>query len=113
MSGIGHLDPAFYHLSRNTIMSDNGFSTQIVHSDRRSQATQRAVHQAIHPATACGYAEAREPAAVFQGKAGCPYARQRPPTTPALEAQVTAMEQGEATVTCSAGMAALTATFFT
>lgn len=113
MSGIGHLGPAFYHLSRNTIMSDNGFSTQIVHSDRRSQATQGAVHQAIHPSTEYGYADARELAAVFQGKAGYTYARQGTPTTAALEAQITAMEQGEATVTFSTGMAALTATFFT
>src|SRR5690606_3134186 len=46
-------------------------------------------------------------------KAGYTYARQGTPTTAALEAQVTAMEQAEATVTFSTGMAALTATFFT
>ncbi len=94
-------------------MSDNGFTTQTVHSDRRSQREHGAVHQAIHPSTEYGYADARELAAVFQGKAGYTYARQGSPTTAALEAKITAMEQAEATVAFATGMAALAATFLT
>lgn len=94
-------------------MSKNGFTTQIVHSDRRSDTVEGAIHKPIHTSTEYAYADARELAAVFQGKAGYTYARQGTPTTAALEAQVTQMEQGEATVSFATGMAALTAIFFT
>ncbi|HUH40372.1 MAG TPA: cystathionine gamma-synthase family protein [Castellaniella sp.] len=93
-------------------MSDNGFSTQIVHSDRRAHLEHGAIHQPIHPSTEYAYADARELAAVFQGKAGYTYARQGTPTTAALEAKITAMEQGQATVSFATGMAALNACFF-
>src|SRR5690606_3542783 len=58
------------------------------------------------------YADARELAAVFQGKAGYTYARQGTPTTASLEGKITDMEHGLATVTFATGMAALNATFF-
>lgn len=94
-------------------MSKNGFTTQIVHSDRRADVVHGAIHKPVHTSTEYAYADSRELTAVFQGKAGYTYARQGTPTTAALDAQVTQMEQGEATVSFATGMAALTATFFT
>ncbi|MGB3290995.1 MAG: cystathionine gamma-synthase family protein [Burkholderiaceae bacterium] len=94
-------------------MATNGFTTTIVHSDRRSEVEHGAIHKPMHPSSEYAFADARELAAVFQGKAGFTYARQGTPTTAALEAKVTQMEEGEATVSFATGMAALAATFFT
>lgn len=91
----------------------NGFTTTIVHSDRRALVEHGAVHKPMHPSAEYAFKDARELAAVFQGKAGFTYARQGTPTTTALEAKITQMEQGVATVTFASGMAALAATFFT
>ncbi len=93
-------------------MSDPGFTTQIVHSDHRASLEHGAIHQAIHPSTEYAYADARELSAVFQGKSGYTYARQGTPTTASLEAQISAMEQAQGTVTFATGMAALNALFF-
>src|SRR5690606_12755879 len=92
-------------------MSENGFTTQIIHSDRRSNIEHGAIHKPVHVSTEYAYSDSRELAAVFQGKPGYTYARQGTPTTAALELQVTNMEQGEATVSFATGMAALAATF--
>jgi len=94
-------------------MANNGFTTNIVHSDRRGDVAHGAVHKPVHPSTEYAFADSRELAAVFQGKAGYTYARQGTPTTAALEVKITQMEQGHATVTFATGMAALAATFFT
>src|SRR5205823_1411954 len=57
---------------------------------------------------AYGYRDARELAAVFQGRAaGYSYGRQGNPTSAALEAKITAMEGGVGTVTFATGMAAI------
>ena len=57
---------------------------------------------------AYGYRDARDLAAVFQGRAqGYAYGRQGNPTTAALEAKVTKMEDGVATVSFATGMAAI------
>src|SRR5690606_2717303 len=93
-------------------MSDQGFTTRLVHADHRAQLEHGAIHQPIHPSTEYAYADARELAAVFQGKAGYTYARQGTPTTASLEGKITDMEHGLATVTFATGMAALNATFF-
>ncbi|TAM89385.1 MAG: cystathionine gamma-synthase family protein [Candidimonas sp.] len=93
-------------------MPKNGFTTTILHSDRRAGAEHGAVHKPIHPSSQYAYTDAHEIAAVFQGKPGYTYARQGTPTTAALEAQVTQMEQGLATISFATGMAALNATFF-
>jgi O-acetylhomoserine (thiol)-lyase len=96
------------------IMADkNGFTTTILHSDRRSQVAHGAVHKPIHPSSQYAFSSSRELAAVFQGKSGFTYARQGTPTTAALEAKITQMEGGQGTVSFATGMAALTATFFT
>lgn len=93
--------------------SSNGFTTTVIHADRRSGAEHGAIHKPIHTSTEYAYADSRELAAVFQGKPGYTYARQGTPTTAALENQITQMEGGIGTLTFATGMAALTATFFT
>lgn len=94
-------------------MSTNGFTTSILHSDRRHSPESGAVHQPLHPSAQYSFDRAEELVAVFQGKAGFSYARQGTPTTAALERKITLMEQGANTVTFATGMAALAAVFLT
>ena len=76
-----------------------GFTTAILHSDRDGGIEHGALHKPLHVSVAYGYRDARDLAAVFQGKAsGYAYGRQGNPTTAALEAKVTKMEDGVATV---------------
>ena len=87
-----------------------GFTTSILHSDRDAPIEHGALHKPLHTSVAYGYKDARELAAVFQGKAaGYAYGRQGNPTTAALEAKVNAMEEGVATVCFATGMAAIAA----
>ena len=91
-------------------MSDDkrGFTTSILHSDREATIEHGALHKPVHLSVAYGYRDARELAAVFQGRAaGYSYGRQGNPTATALEAKVTAMEGGVGTVTFATGMAAI------
>src|SRR5690606_8274203 len=67
----------------------------------------------MHPSSEYAFADSRELAAVFQGKAGFTYARQGTPTTAALESKISQMEGAAGTVSFATGMAALAATFFT
>lgn len=94
-------------------MAKNGFTTTIVHSDRRASVEHGAIHKPMHPSSEYAFADSRELAAVFQGKAGFTYARQGTPTTAALEDKITVMEGGTGTVSFATGMAALAATFLT
>lgn len=94
-------------------MKKNGFTTALLHADRRAGVEYGAVHQPLHPSSEYAFTDARELAAVFQGKPGFSYARQGTPTTAALERKVTHMEQGTGSVSFASGMAAITATFFT
>jgi len=94
-------------------MHQNGFTTTILHSDRNQSVEHGAVHKPMHPSSEFAYDDARELAAVFQGKAGFTYARQGTPTTTALEANISQMEGGKGTVSFSTGMAALAAIFTT
>ncbi len=93
-------------------MAKNGFTTTILHSDRRSSVEHGAIHKPMHTSSQYAFDDARELAAVFQGKPGFTYARQGTPTTAALEAKITQMEDGAGTVSFATGMAALAATFF-
>jgi len=92
-------------------MSDEtkrGFTTSILHSDRDAPIEHGALHKPLHLSVAYGYRDARELAAVFQGRAtGYAYGRQGNPTSAALEAKVTAMEGGVGTVAYATGMAAI------
>ncbi|AWB33377.1 cystathionine gamma-synthase family protein [Orrella marina] len=90
-----------------------GLTTRILHADRRQGAEHGAVHKPIHTSSQYAYSDARELAAVFQGKPGFSYARQGTPTTAALESKLAIMEQGRASIVFSTGMAALAAMFTT
>jgi O-acetylhomoserine (thiol)-lyase len=90
--------------------SKRGFTTAILHSDRESAIEHGALHKPLHTSVAYGYRDARDLAAVFQGRqTGYAYGRQGNPTTAALEAKVNAMEEGVGTVCFSTGMAAIAA----
>jgi len=92
----------------NDTSSKRGFTTAILHSDRESAIEHGALHKPLHLSVAYGYRDARELAAVFQGRAqGYAYGRQGNPTAAALEAKVTAMEEGVASVSFTTGMAAI------
>ena len=89
-----------------------GFTTSILHSDLESPIEHFSVHKPQHIAVAYGYPDARDLAKVFKGEMpGYSYGRQGNPTTTALEAKVSKMEDGIATVCFSTGMAAIASTF--
>jgi O-acetylhomoserine (thiol)-lyase len=91
-----------------------GFTTSILHSDRLGKPEHGSLHKPIHTSIAFGYEKAEDLAAVFQGTAkGYAYSRQANPTVSAMEAKITAMEQGVGTVAFSTGMAALAAALTT
>lgn len=88
--------------------SARGFTTAILHSDRESAIEHGALHKPLHLSVAYGYTSAHELAATFQGKQpGYVYGRQGNPTSAALEAKITTMEGGIATVSFATGMAAI------
>ena len=85
-----------------------GFTTTIVHSDRRNPIEHGSLHKPVHSNVAYGYDDARDLAAVFQGRQkGYSYGRQINPTVEALEHQITQMESGVASVCFSTGMGAI------
>lgn len=85
-----------------------GFTSKIVHSDRQGNVEHGAMHKPVHSTVAYGYEDARDLAAVFQGTGpGYTYSRQVNPTVEALQAKVTTMEQGVASLCFSTGMAAI------
>lgn len=91
-------------------MSDRkaGFTTTILHSDRRDAIEHGSLHKPVHTSVAFGYDDAREIAAVFQGrKAGYSYGRQSNPTVEALQNKITRMEDGVGTVAFATGMGAI------
>src|SRR5688572_11156960 len=95
-------------------MKMRGFTTTTLHSDRLGRPEHGSLHKPIHTSIAYGYEKAEDLAAVFQGtQKGYAYARQANPTVSALEAKITAMEQGVGSVCFSTGMAALAAVLTT
>ena len=85
-----------------------GFTTAIVHSDRRDSIEHGSLHKPVHTTVAYGYDNAQDLADVFQGKQkGYSYGRQVNPTVSALETQVTLMEKGLDTVCFGTGMGAI------
>ncbi|MGJ8690315.1 MAG: cystathionine gamma-synthase family protein [Gammaproteobacteria bacterium] len=89
------------------------FDTVNLHSDRSDKPEHGSLHKAIHTSIAFEYDDARELAAVFQGKSpGYNYGRQQNPTVNALQNRVSRMEQGSATVAFATGMAAIGSIIF-
>ncbi|MEQ8859592.1 MAG: cystathionine gamma-synthase family protein [Pseudomonadales bacterium] len=84
-----------------------GFTTRIVHSDRGEPIEHGSLHKPVHANVAYGYEDARDLAAVFQGRPGYSYGRQINPTVEALEAKISGMEEGLRTVCFGTGMAAI------
>jgi O-acetylhomoserine (thiol)-lyase len=98
-----------------TSPDDRTLSTDNVHADRRFGVEHGAIHKPIHPSVQYGFERVEDLIGVFQGtlKGGYNYARQGTPTTAALEAKITGLEQGLGTVSFATGMAAITAIFLT
>jgi len=89
-----------------------GFTTTILHNDRRKAIEHGSLHKPLHTSVAFGYEDARQLASVFQGKEpGFRYGRQGNPTISALEDKVTRMEDGVATICFATGMGAIGAVF--
>lgn len=96
-------------------MSEIGFSTAIVHADQHFGVEHGGIHKPIHTSVQYGFDRVEDLVAVFQGtrKGGFNYARQGTPTTAALEAKLTRMEQGLGTICFATGMAAISAVLLT
>ena len=94
-------------------MSNSGFTSKIIHSDRRGNIEHGSIHKPVHTSVTYSYDDARDLAAVFQGKAsGYSYGRQVNPTVTALQDKVSLMEGGIATAAFATGMAAIGTTLF-
>ena len=94
-------------------MNKEGFTSSILHSDRRGGIEHGSIHKPVHTAVTFTYDDARDLAAVFQGKqAGYTYGRQVNPTVNALEQKITLMENGVETAAFATGMAAIGTTLF-
>ncbi|MCI4429195.1 MAG: cystathionine gamma-synthase family protein [Burkholderiales bacterium] len=96
-------------------MADPSLTTRIVHSDRHFGVEHGGIHMPVHSSVQYGFERAEDLIGVFQGtlKNSFNYARQGTPTTAALEALVTSLEQGRGSVCFATGMAALSAVFLT
>src|SRR5574338_903234 len=98
------------------ISRDNrALSTDNLHSDRHFGVEHGAIHKPIHTSVQYGFDRVEDLIGAFQGtyKGGYQYARQGTPTTAALEAKITALEDGVGTVCFATGMGAIAATFLT
>jgi len=85
-----------------------GFTTTTLHNDRQKPIEHGSLHKPIHTSVTFGYDDARDLAAVFQGRQpGYRYGRQGNPTVSALEDKITRMEDGAATICFATGMAAI------
>ena len=103
------MPPAYppYHPAM-TNSATSGFTTAILHSDRRKTVEHGSLHKPVHHSVTFGYDDAHQLARVFQGREpGYRYGRQGNPTVSALEDKITLMEQGRATICFSTGMAAI------
>jgi O-acetylhomoserine (thiol)-lyase len=92
-----------------------GLTTTLVHGDRHAGVEHGALRKPIHTSVQYGFERVEDLIGVFQGtlKGAFNYARQGTPTTAALEAKLTRLEQGLGTVCFASGMAAISAVFFT
>lgn len=95
------------------MMSEQGFTTKIVHSDRLLNLEYGAVHAPIHNSVPYGFDDVQDLIDIFQGKPGHAYARQSTPTIDALQHKIQQMDNGVATLVFASGMAAIVTTFLT
>ncbi|MCB1643940.1 MAG: cystathionine gamma-synthase family protein [Pseudomonadales bacterium] len=94
-------------------MAKSGFTSTILHADRRGGIKHGSIHKPVHTSVTYAYDDARELAAVFQGKKpGYTYGRQVNPTVTALQDKITLMEDGLSTTCFATGMAAIGTTLF-
>ena len=94
-------------------MAKYGFTSKIIHCDRRGPIEHGSIHKPIHTAVAYTYGDSRDLAKVFQGKqSGYTYGRQVNPTVTALQDKVSLMESGLATAAFATGMGAIGTTLF-
>ena len=98
--------------------SDNnepGLTTTLVHGDRAFGVEHGGIRKPIHSSVQYGFERTEDLISAFQGtlKGAFNYARQGTPTTAALEAKLTRLEQGVGTICFASGMAALSAVFLT
>lgn len=94
-------------------MGQSGFTTKLLHADRRGGVEHGSIHKPVHTAVTFAYDDARELAAVFQGKkSGYSYGRQMNPTVTALQQKISLMEDGTDTAIFATGMAAIGTTLF-
>jgi O-acetylhomoserine (thiol)-lyase len=98
-----------------TLPNNRTLSTDNLHSDRHFGVEHGAIHKPIHTSVQYGFDRVEDLIGAFQGtyKGGYQYARQGTPTTAALEAKITALEDGLGTVCFATGMGAIAATFLT
>src|SRR5690554_4334585 len=90
-----------------------GFTTTNLHADRRDHPEHGVLHKPVHTSVAYTYDDARDLAAVFQGKKpGYNYGRQQNPTVNALQNRITQMEQGLTSTAFATGMAAIGSALF-
>ncbi|WP_372880540.1 cystathionine gamma-synthase family protein [Psychromonas sp.] len=95
-------------------MSEQGFTTKIVHSDRLLNLEYGAIHAPIHNSVPYGFADVQGLIDVFQGtQAGHAYARSSTPTIDALQHKIKQMDNGIATLVFSCGMSAIVTSFLT
>ena len=86
-------------------------STRLLHADRLGGTEHGALHKPLHMATAYGYDSAEQLVEVFQGqRSGYVYGRQGNPTTGALEAKISLLEDAVGTITFATGMGAICST---
>lgn len=94
-------------------MSEQGFTTKIVHSDRLLNLEYGAIHAPIHNSVPYGFQDVQGLIDVFQGQPGHAYARSSTPTIDALQHKIKQMDKGIATLVFSCGMSAIVTTFLT
>jgi len=98
-----------------TSPADHSSTTDSLHADRRFGVEHGGIHKPIHTSVQYGFDRVEDLIGTFQGtlKGNFNYARQGTPTTAALEAKITQLEQGRGTVSFATGMAAITGIFLT
>lgn len=96
-------------------LDTTALATRNVHSDRRFGVEHGGIHKPIHTSVQYGFERVEDLIGGFQGtlKGSYQYARQGTPTTAALEAKLTELEDGVGTICFATGMGAITATFLT